>query len=80
MNDDDYFPVLVANQILGGSFGSYLNMNLREDKGYTYGARSTIGASQYASRFYATASVRNAVTDSAVVEFLKKSIIYVIPL
>ncbi len=72
MNDEDYFPVLVANQILGGSFGSYLNMNLREDKGYTYGARSNIGASQYASRFYATASVRNAVTDSAVVEFLKE--------
>ena len=72
MNDEDYFPVLVANQILGGSFGSYLNMNLSEDKGYTYGARSNIGASQYASRFYATASVRNAVTDSAVVEFLKE--------
>ena len=72
MNDEDYFPALVANQILGGSFGSYLNMNLREDKGYTYGARSNIGASQYASRFYATASVRNAVTDSAVVEFLKE--------
>ena len=72
MNDEDYFPVLVANQILGGSFGSYLNMNLREDKGYTYGARSRIGASKYASRFYATASVRNAVTDSAVVQFLKE--------
>ena len=71
-NDADYFPVLVANQILGGSFGSYLNMNLREDKGYTYGARSRIGASKYASRFYATASVRNAVTDSAVVEFLRE--------
>ena len=72
MNNPDYFPVLVANQILGGSFGSYLNMNLREDKGYTYGARSSIGASRYASRFTASASVRNAVTDSAVVEFLKE--------
>lgn len=72
MKDPDYFPVLVANQILGGSFGSYLNMNLREDKGYTYGARSSIGASRYASRFNASASVRNAVTDSAVVEFLKE--------
>lgn len=72
MSDEDYFPVIVANQILGGSFGSYLNMNLREDKGYTYGARSGVGASRYASRFIASAGVRNAVTDSAVVEFLKE--------
>lgn len=72
MNDPDYFPVLVANQILGGSFGSYLNMNLREDKGYTYGARSSIGASRYPTRFRATVSVRNEVTDSAVVEILKE--------
>ncbi|PKD21887.1 peptidase M16 [Salegentibacter salinarum] len=72
MSDEDYFPVLVANQILGGSFGSYLNMNLREDKGYTYGARTSTGADKYASRFVAQASVRNAVTDSAIVESLKE--------
>lgn len=72
MSDADYFPVIVANQILGGSFGSYLNMNLREDKGYTYGARSSIGNSRYAARFNASAGVRNAVTDSAVVEFVKE--------
>ncbi|SKB47689.1 Predicted Zn-dependent peptidase [Salegentibacter holothuriorum] len=72
MADEDYFPVLVANQILGGSFGSYLNMNLREDKGYTYGARTNTGADKYASRFIAQASVRNAVTDSAIVESLKE--------
>lgn len=72
MSDDDYFPVLVANQILGGSFGSYLNMNLREDKGYTYGARTSTGADKYASRFIASASVRNEVTDSAIVESLKE--------
>lgn len=72
MNHPDYFPVLVANNILGGDFNSLLNMNLREDKGYTYGARSVIGADKYVSRFYATASVRNAVTDSAVVEFIKE--------
>lgn len=72
MADKDYFPVLVMNQILGGSFGSYLNMNLREDKGYTYGASSSVGASRYASRFRASSSVRNAVTDSAVVEFIKE--------
>lgn len=72
MADADYFPVIVMNQILGGSFGSYLNMNLREDKGYTYGAGSSVGDSRYASRFRASASVRNAVTDSAVVEFIKE--------
>ncbi|TRO64431.1 M16 family metallopeptidase [Christiangramia sabulilitoris] len=72
MNDEDYFPVLVANQILGGSFGSYLNMNLRENKGYTYGARTSTGADKYASRFVAQASVRNEVTDSAIVESLKE--------
>ena len=72
MSEADYFPVLVANQILGGSFGSYLNMNLREDKGYTYGARSSIGADRYASRFRASVSVRNEVTDSSVVEILKE--------
>ena len=42
MKDDDYHSVLIANKILGGGFGSYLNMNLREEHGYTYGARSSI--------------------------------------
>lgn len=73
MSDDDYFPLLVANQILGGSFGSYLNMNLREEHGFTYGARSGFGTDEYgAAKFVASASVRNAVTDSAVVETIKE--------
>lgn len=73
MNDEDYHSVLIANKILGGGFGSYLNMNLREEHGYTYGARSNIGTSRWnASRFTAGAAVRNAVTDSAVVETLKE--------
>src|SRR5690606_763316 len=72
MADDDYFPVMVTNQILGGSFGSYLNMNLREARGYTYGAGSSTGSDKYASRFLASTSVRNAVTDSSVVEIMKE--------
>ncbi|WP_299121701.1 insulinase family protein [uncultured Winogradskyella sp.] len=73
MNDEDYHSVLIANKILGGGFGSYLNMNLREEHGYTYGARSSVGTSRWnASRFTAGAAVRNAVTDSAVVETLKE--------
>ncbi len=73
MNDEDYHAVLIANKILGGGFGSYLNMNLREEHGYTYGARTRISPSRYgASRFTAGAAVRNMVTDSAVVETLKE--------
>ena len=73
MKDDDYLPVLVANQILGGGGEGRLFLNLREDKGYTYGSYSSINENKYAaSRFRATASVRNAVTDSAVVEILKE--------
>ncbi|MBT8266403.1 MAG: insulinase family protein [Bacteroidia bacterium] len=73
MNDPDYHAVLMANQILGGSFGSYLNMNLREKHGYTYGARSSINTNKYsAARFRAGASVRNMVTDSSIVETLKE--------
>ncbi len=72
MNDPDYHAVLIANKILGGGFNSYLNMNLREEHGYTYGARSRVNVDKYASRFSAGASVRNAVTDSAVVQTLKE--------
>ncbi|QRM88421.1 insulinase family protein [Lacinutrix sp. WUR7] len=72
MNDPDYHAVLIANKILGGGFNSYLNMNLREAHGYTYGARSSVGSDKYVSRFKAGAAVRNAVTDSAVVETLKE--------
>ncbi|KFB01505.1 peptidase M16 [Mangrovimonas yunxiaonensis] len=72
MNDPDYHALLIANKILGGGFNSYLNMNLREAHGYTYGARSSLSADKYIARFSAGASVRNAVTDSAVVETLKE--------
>ena len=69
--DPDYFPVLMANSILGGGGEARLFLNLREDKGYTYGSYSSIGNNKRtATRFRATASVRNEVTDSAVVELL----------
>lgn len=72
MNDPDFFPAVIANQILGGDFNSYLNMNLREKHAWTYGARSEIGSGKYVTKFVATSAVRNAVTDSAVVEFIKE--------
>lgn len=72
MSDPDYHAVLIANKILGGGFNSYLNMNLREEHGWTYGARSSVGTDKYVSQFRAGAQVRNMVTDSAVVETLKE--------
>jgi len=46
-NDEDYFASLMANNILGGGGEGYLFKNLREDKGYTYGAYSSLEASRY---------------------------------
>ena len=73
MADEDYLAALLANQILGGGAQGRLFQNLREDKAYTYGSYSGIGNDRFApSTFSASASVRNAVTDSAVVEILKE--------
>ncbi|MES2409942.1 MAG: pitrilysin family protein [Bacteroidota bacterium] len=73
MTDADYFPVILANQVYGGDFNSYLNMNLREAHGWTYGARSSIGFDKNMySEFRANTQVRNAVTDSAVIQALKE--------
>ena len=73
MTDEDYFAALMANDILGGGGEGYLFKNLREDKGYTYGAYSGIGSNRYGvSKFRANAKVRNMVTDSAVSEIVKE--------
>ena len=72
MTDDDYYPALIANQIFGGDFNSYLNMNLREAHGWTYGAFSRLRGSKYVDKFKASSSVRNEVTDSAVFEAMKE--------
>jgi zinc protease len=73
MTDADFFPVILANQVYGGDFNSYLNMNLREAHGWTYGARSSIGFDKNMhSEFKANTQVRNAVTDSAVIQALKE--------
>ncbi|MBK8599201.1 MAG: insulinase family protein [Flavobacterium sp.] len=72
MKDPDYFAAILANQILGGDYNSYLMSNLREKNAWTYNAGSRIGDSRYISRFIAFTQVRNAVTDSAIVEMLKE--------
>jgi predicted Zn-dependent peptidase len=68
-NHPDYFPVLVMNQILGGGASSRLFMNLRESKGYTYGAYSSFDMRRLAGAFEATAEVRTAVVGDALKEF-----------
>jgi zinc protease len=74
MTDPDFFAVLLANQVLGGNgLNTYLNMNLREAHGWTYGSYSSIGYDKNLySKFSTNAQVRNAVTDSAIVETIKE--------
>lgn len=67
--DPDYFPLLVLNTLLGGSFTSRLNSNLREEHGYSYGAFSSFSMLRGAGAFQASAAVVAEKTDSSVVEF-----------
>ena len=67
---DDYFALLVMNTILGGSFTSRLNQNLREEKGYTYGAGSSFALRREPGPFTARAEIVSAKTDSALLEFI----------
>jgi predicted Zn-dependent peptidase len=60
----------IVNTILGSGFGGRLFQNLREDKAYTYGANSSVSASEVVGSFSAFADVRNEVTDSAITEFM----------
>ena len=69
---EDYFPLVVMNTILGGSFRSRLNQNLRETHGYTYGAFSGFDFLMNPGAFRAAASVQTAVTDKALTEFMKE--------
>ena len=68
----DYFTRLVLNQMLGGAFVSRVNLNLREAKGYTYGARTSFDFRRGAGPFTANAGVQTAVTRESVTEFLKE--------
>ncbi|WP_425656962.1 M16 family metallopeptidase [Tenacibaculum ascidiaceicola] len=74
LGDKDYYAALLANNILGGGGTARLFMNLREDKGYTYGSYSSISQNKLegTGKFKAGAAVRNMVTDSAVVEIQKE--------
>ena len=71
-NHPDYFALQVLNTVLGGSFTSRLNTNLRETHGWSYGAGSGFAMRRDAGPFTAQAAVVTAKTDSAVVEFFRE--------
>ncbi len=72
LEEKDHFDFLVANQMFGRSFTGRVNMNLREDKGYTYGARCFISHQHGPGQFICNSSVRTDVTGEALAEFRKE--------
>src|SRR5690606_16913329 len=71
-NSANYFPALVYNRSFGEAFTSRLNLNLREDKGYTYGARSTFQRYKEIGYFELAASVKTDTTRASIDEMLKE--------
>ncbi|HEX3112999.1 MAG TPA: pitrilysin family protein, partial [Candidatus Eisenbacteria bacterium] len=71
-SDPDYEKLDLMNTVLGGLFSSRINLNLREDKGYSYGAFSFVGQNRGVGNFIAGASVRADVTGPSVTEVLKE--------
>ena len=70
--DPDYFVMVALNQVLGGGGAGRLFKNLREEKGYTYGAYSSFSARKFPGPWNASAEVRTEVTDGALTEFVKE--------
>ena len=68
----DYFPLIVANTVLGGSFSSRLNMNLREKHGYSYGASSSFDMRAAAGPFTSAAGGQTDKTADALKEFFNE--------
>jgi len=69
-SDPDYIALSVMNRVLGGGSAARLFSNLREDKGYTYGAYSRVTSDVYPGTFMANTEVRNAVTDGSLHELM----------
>lgn len=63
---EDYYPVVVMNYKLGGSFNGIVNLVLREEKGFTYGARTGFSGTYIPGQFIASASVRSSATQESV--------------
>ncbi|MEW6983915.1 M16 family metallopeptidase [Colwelliaceae bacterium 6471] len=68
----EYYKAYLMNFPLGGAFNSRINLNLREDKGYTYGARSYFSGDKLSGHFTASAEVRADATDKSIVELIKE--------
>ncbi|MGH9753751.1 MAG: M16 family metallopeptidase [Blastocatellia bacterium] len=68
--DPDYFALLVMDKIVGGGPAARLFLNLREEKGYTYGAYSSFNSSKFRGAWQASAEVRTNVTEGAMKEFM----------
>ncbi len=68
----EFYKTTAMNFVLGGTFNSRINLNLREEKGFTYGARSSFSGSKRKGPFTASAGVRATATDSSIVEFMKE--------
>lgn len=68
----DYFKSYVMNFALGGAFNSRINLNLREDKGYTYGARSGFSGNEYYGSYRFSGNIKKEATDSAIMEVMKE--------
>jgi zinc protease len=72
----EYYKSYLMNFPLGGAFNSRINLNLREDKGYTYGARSGFSADKFSGAYTASAEVRADATDKSIIEFVNEINIY----
>ena len=69
---DDWFDTYMANMMYGGMFSARLNLNLREDKGWTYGARASISTDYTKAIWSARTSVKPATTADSISEILKE--------
>jgi len=68
----DFYALSVLNMLLGGQFSSRINLNIRENKGYTYGARSSFTFLRGPGPFMASGGVVTTKTDSSLVEFMRE--------
>jgi zinc protease len=72
----EYYKANLTNFALGGAFNSRLNLNLREDKGWTYGAGSSFSGDKYTGRFTFSSGIKGPTTDSALMEIVKEMKLY----
>lgn len=68
----EYYKADLMNYVLGANFNSRINLNLREDKGWTYGARSNFSGDKYSTRYTFSSGIRADATDSALTEVMKE--------